>query len=151
MFTELGGDVKRFSPDAPDQATTLADGLKQPFGLAYDNGNLYVSEDLGGQVVQIMESDKVISPKVIKDGLNGPQGLAIANGQLYVVEAGEGQLLAIDLSSGDVKTVAGGMECSTGALAFADTTNWARSSIVISGKTAYVGGAGSGNVYKISL
>jgi len=151
VFTELGGDVKRFSPDAPDQATTLADGLKQPFGLAYDNGNLYVSEDLGGQVVQIMESDKVISPKVIKDGLNGPQGLAIANGQLYVVEAGAGNLLAIDLSSGDVKTVAGGMECSTGALAFADTTNWARSSIVISGKTAYVGGAGSGNVYKISL
>ena len=151
VFSELGGAVKRFSPDAPDKTTTLADGLKQPFGLAYDNGDLYVSEDLGGQVVQIMESDKVISPKVIKDGLNGPQGLAVANGHLYVVEAGAGQLLAIDLSSGDVKTVADGMECSTGELAFADTTNWARSSITISGKTAYVGGAGSGNIYKISL
>ena len=49
VFSELGGAIKRFSPAAPDKATTLADGLKQPFGLAYDNGDLYVSEDLGGQ------------------------------------------------------------------------------------------------------
>ena len=151
VFSELGGAIKRFSPAAPDKATTLADGLKQPFGLAYDKGNLYVSEDLGGRIVQIMKNDKVITPKVVKDGLNSPQGLAIANGHLYVVEAGAGQLLAIDLSSGDTKTVAHGMEFSTGKLTFTDTTNWARSSIAISGKTAYVGGAGTGSVYKISL
>ena len=151
VFTELGGDVKRFSPDSPDKTTTLADGLNQPFGLVYDNGDLYVSEDLGGKIVQIMDNDKVITPKVIKDGLNASQGLAIADGQLYVVEAGAGRVLAIDLTSGDAKTVAEGLKTSTGKLSFADTTNWARSSIAISGDTAYVGGAGSGNVYKIKL
>jgi WD40 repeat protein len=90
VFTELGGAIKRFSPAAPDKVTTLADGLKQPFGLAYHDGALYVSEDQGGKVVQIMELGKVITPKVIKDGLSSPQGLAIANGRLYVVEGGKG-------------------------------------------------------------
>jgi hypothetical protein len=79
------------------------------------------------------------------------RGLAIANGQLYVVEAGKGELLAIDLSRGDTKTVAKGMMFSTGKLDFTDTKNWARSSIAISGKTAYIGGAGTGSVYKVGL
>ena len=43
------------------------------------------------------------------------------------------------------------MKFSTGKLDLADTKNWARSSIVISGKTAYIGGAGTGNVYKLGL
>ena len=151
VFSELGGAIKRFSPAAPNKATTLADGLKQPFGLAYDNGDLYVSEDLGGRIVQVMANDKVITPKVVKDGLDSPQGLALANGHLYVVEAGKGQLLAIELASGDTKTVAQGMKFSTGKLDFTDTENWARSSITISGKTAYIGGAGTGSVYKVGL
>ena len=151
VFSELGGAIKRFSPSAPEKTTTLADGLKQPFGLAYDNGDLYVSEDMGGTIVQIMKNDKVITPKVVKEGLSSPQGLAIANGNLYVVEAGKGRLLAIELSSGDTKTVADGMKFSTGKLDFSDTRNWARSSIAISGKTAYIGGAGTGSVYKVSF
>ncbi|MCX2744157.1 hypothetical protein OO013_09785 [Mangrovivirga sp. M17] len=151
IFCEIGGAVKRFSPVAPDKATTLAEGLKQPFGLVYDNGDLYVSEDLGGRIVQILDDNQVIEPKVIKDGLSSPQGLAIADGKLYVVEAGKGQLLAIDLSSGDTKTVATGMEFSTGKLELSNTKNWARSSVAISGNTAYIGGAGAGNVYKVSL
>ena len=55
------------------------------------------------------------------------------------------------LSSGDTKTVADGMEFSTEKLDFTDTKNWTRSSIVLSGKTAYIGGAGSGNIYKVGL
>ncbi len=151
VFTDLSGNVQRFSPDAPDKATTLASGLKQPFGLVYDGGSLYVSEELAGRVLQIMENDKVITPKVVKDGLSAPQGLAIANGELFIVDAGTGELLSLDLSSHTVKTVASGLEGSEGVLDFSDSTNWARSTVVISGKTAYVGGAGSGNVYKISL
>ena len=151
VFSELGGAIKRFSPAAPDKATTLADGLEQPFGLVYDGGDLYVSEDLGGRIVQIMDNDAVIAPRVVKDGLSSPQGLAIANGHLYVVEAGEGRLLAVDLSSGDTKTVATGMTFSTGKLDMADTRNWTRSSIAISDKTAYIGGAGAGSVYKVGL
>ena len=98
-----------------------------------------------------MDNDKVITPKVVKDGLNSPQGLAIADGHLYVVEAGKGQLLAIDLSSCDTKSVAHGMMFSTGKLNFTDTENWARSSIAISGDTAYIGGAGVGSIYKVGL
>jgi hypothetical protein len=47
--------------------------------------------------------------------------------------------------------VAKGMTFSTGKLDFTDTKNWARSSIAISGKTAYIGGAGTGSVYKVGL
>ena len=151
VFSEVGGAIKRFSPNAPDKSTTLTDGLKQPFGLAYDDGDLYVSEDLGGRIVQVMDKNKVITPKVVKDGLSSPQGLAVANGHLYVIEGGKGQLLAIDLFGGDTKLVATGMTFSTGKLDMVDTRNWTRSSIVISGKTAYIGGAGSGNVYKVGL
>lgn len=151
VFAELGGAVKRFTPDAPDKVVTLADGFKQPFGLAYDNGNLYISEDLGGTIVQIMANDKTIDSKVITNGLDSPQGLAIANGLLYVIEGVKGQVLSIDLASGKTETVATGMEFSTGKLAFTDTRNWTRSSIVISGQTAYVGGAGSGAIYKLDL
>ena len=98
-----------------------------------------------------MESDNVITPRVVKEGLSSPQGLAVAGGHLYVVEAGTGRLLAINLSGGDTRPVATGMSFSTGKLDMADTRNWARSSILISGKTAYIGGAGSGNVYKIGI
>lgn len=151
VFAEMGGAVKSFSTDDPDNATTIADGLKQPFGLVYDNGALYVSEDMGGQVVQVMEDDKAISPKVIKDGLSSPQGLAIDNGKLYVVEAGKGQLIAIDMASGATETVATGMEFSTGQLEFTDSKNWTRGSVAILGEDAYVTGAGSGAIYKIKL
>ena len=151
VFSEAGGAIKRFSPDAPDKVTTLAEGLKQPFGLALDDGNLYVSEDLGGRIVQVMDNNKLIAPRVVKDGLSSPQGLAIANGQLYVVEADKGQLVAIDLSNRDARTVATGMDFSTGKLDMADTKNWTRSSIVISGNEVYIGGAGSGRVYKVDL
>ncbi len=151
IFSELGGAIKRFSPVAPEKAKVLADNLEQPFGLVYDNGNLYVSEDLGGRIVQILEDDKVITPKVVKEGLSSPQGLAIDNGKLYVVEAGKGQLISIDLSSGDTKTIATGMEFSTGKLDYTDSKNWTRSSVAILGEDAYVTGAGSGAVYKIQI
>ena len=151
IFSEIGGAVKRFSPAAPDKAKVLADSLKQPFGLAYDNGDLYVSEDMGGRVIQIMDDDKVIAPKVIKDGLSSPQGLAIDNGKLYVVEAGKGQLISIDMTSGATNTIATGMEFSTGQLDFTDSKNWTRGSVAIMGGQAYVTGAGSGAVYKIDL
>ncbi len=151
VFSELGGTVKRFSPAAPDKAATIADGLEQPFGLVYDKGDLYVSEDLGGRIVQIMDNNAVIPPKLVKDGLKSPQGLAIADGHLYIVEAGEGRLLATDLANGDTKTVADGMTFSTGKLDLADTKNWARSSIAIQENMAFISGAGTGSVYKIHL
>ena len=85
------------------------------------------------------------------NSLDQDTGLAIAHGHPYVVEVGKGQLLAIDLTSGDTKTVAHRMKFSTGKLNFEDTENWARSSMAITGKTAYIGGARTGSVYKVGL
>ena len=152
VFSDLAGNVSRFSPKSPQDAPTiLAKNLKQPFGLAYADGDLYVSEDLGGRIVQVLDDDKVITPRVIKEGLNAPQGLVIANGQLYAVEAGAGQLLAIDLSSGSLRVVADGMEFETGPMTFENPLSWARASIAISGNTAYIAGTSTGRIYKVTF
>ncbi len=150
VFCDLAGSVTRFSPQAPDKPTTIAKNLKQPFGLAYADGDLYVSEDLGGRVLQVLEDGEIIAPRVIKHGLNAPQGLTIANGQLYVVEAGAGKLLAIDLSSGRSHVVADGMEFATGPIAFDKPLSWARASIAVSDKTAYIAGTSTGRIYKVT-
>ncbi len=152
VFADLAGNVKRFSPKSPqDKPKILAKNLKQPFGLAYDNGNLYVSEDLGGRVLQVLDNDKVIDPRVIKDGLNAPQGLAISNGQLLVVEAGAGKLLTIDPANGSLRTLADGMKFTTGKLVFAQIPNWPRASITVSGNTAYIAGTRTAVIYKVTF
>lgn len=151
VFCDLAGSVVRFSAKSPDKTTTITKGLKQPFGLAYADGDLYVSEDLGGRIVQIMEGGKIISPRVVKQDLRGPQGLAIMGGKLYAVEAGAGRLLAIDLATGDSRVVADGMQFATGAMSFELPLSWARASIVVSGNTAYIAGTSTGRIYKVTL
>ena len=151
VYSDLAGSVTRFSPKTPDQQTTLAENLKQPFGLAYADGNLYVSEELGGRVIQILEGDKVIEPRVITEGLDAPQGLALDNRQLLVVEAGAGRLLAIDLSSGSSRTLADGMEFATGPLVFEQMPKWGRASVSVSGNAAYIAGTKTPVIYKVAF
>ncbi len=151
VFSDVAGAVTRFSPDSPDKSTTLAKTLKQPFGLAWSDGNLYVSEQGAGRIIQILENDKVIQPRVIRDGLTAPQGLAIADGQLFVVEAGAGQLLAIDLANGGTRILSDGMEFTTETPTFQSMKTWARASVAVSGSTAYVTGTRNAVIYKVNF
>lgn len=149
VFCDLAGTVQHLDPKAPEKPTIIAKGLKQPFGLAYADGNLYVSDDLDGKILQVMEDGKTIDAKVIKDGLNAPQGLAIDGGQLLVVEAGTGKLLAVDLSNANLSTLADGMEFVTGELTFAAMSKWPRASLAISNSIAYITGTKNAEIYKV--
>ena len=153
VFCDMEGTVQQFSPKAKDPYKTkmLATGLKQPFGLAYDNGNLYVSDEPSGNVLQILEGGKVITPKVIADNINSPQGIALYNGELLVVEAGSGKLLSVNLKDGTSRIIAEGMTFVNGPLSFENTLCWARASINISGNVAYIAGTSDGSVYKITF
>lgn len=151
IFSDMAGSISRFSPDSPDNLTSLAKDLKQPFGLAYDNGNLYVSEQGAGRIVQVLDADKVISPRVIVDGLNAPQGLAIANGELFVVEAGAGKLCAIDLTSANSRVLGEGMQFNTEPHVFKSMKNWASASVVVSDNIAYITGTKNAKIYKVKL
>ena len=151
VFSDVAGSVTRFSPDSPDNSTTLAKDLKQPFGLAYADGDLYVSEQGAGRIIQILDGDKVIQPRVVKDGLDAPQGLTISKGQLFVVEAGAGKLLAIDLSSGNLLSLADGMEFTTETPVFSIMKTWASASVAVSGSTAYITGTHNAVIYKVTF
>ena len=151
VFSDMAGSVSRFSPDCSDQLTILAKDLKLPFGLAYEDGNLYVSEQGAGRIVQILDADKLISPRVIADGLKAPQGLAIANGELFVVEAGAGTLLAIDLASGKSRSLAEGMQFTTESHVFNSMKTWASASVVISDNIAYITGTKNAEIYKVKF
>lgn len=48
-------------------------------------------------------------------GLDRPEGIAAADGKLLVAEAGTGRLLAVDLATGEMSTLAEGLEFSPGA------------------------------------
>ena len=153
VFCDMEGTVQQFSPKAKDPYKTkmLATGLKQPFGLAYDNGNLFVSDELSGNVVQVLEAGKVIEPKVIAADIDSPQGIALYNGELLVVEAGTGKLLSLSLKDGTSRVVAEGMEFVHGVKSFAKTLTWPRASIYVSDNTAYIAGTSEGSVYKITF
>lgn len=150
-YSDLSGNVRRFSPDAPDEASILAEGLKQPVGLAYANGALFASEELDGRVVQVTRNDEPIKPRVIAQGLEAPQGLALFGGDLLVVEAGAGKLLLIDLASGQKKTLAEGLNFHSGRLVFEDLGKWARAAVTVSGRTAWVSGTRDAVIYKVRL
>ena len=151
IFSDMSGSVSRFSPDNPDQLTVLAKNLKLPFGLAYEDGNLYVSEQGAGRIVQILDSDKVISPRVIADGLKTPQGLAFVDGQLFVVDAGAGTLLAINLESGILRNLAEGMQFNTESHVFNSMKTWASASVVVSDNIAYITGTKNAEIYKVEF
>lgn len=155
VFCDMQGNVLQFSPksDNPYQTKTFATGLKQPFGLAYDEdkGNLYVSDEGNNNIVQVLEGGKRIVPRAIASNLRAPQGIALHNGELLVVEAGSGKLLSVSLTDKTSKIVAEGMLFTPGPLVFTEPLTWPRASIVVSGNTAYVAGSELSCIYKVGL
>jgi sugar lactone lactonase YvrE len=112
VVAELGtASVVRASAADPTQRTTLIKDLGVPAGLAADDENLWAGDRATGTVWQVVADGEVLStPKLLASGLDRPEGMALApDGRLLVAETGSGRLLAIDLETGALSTVAEGL------------------------------------------
>lgn len=109
VVAEMGtGSVVRASGADPAQRTTIADGFVKPMGLAADDDNLWVSDRDTGKVWQIIaDGEAMEEPLLITQGLYRPEGMALTpDGRLLVAETGTDRLLAIDLETGILSTIA---------------------------------------------
>ncbi len=140
------GDVISFSPDNPEEKRVLAGGLSGPAGLAAVDGVLYVADNLAGALLRIGGG----GVETVAEGLDQPEGLAAANGSIYVVEAGAGRVTAVDIASGETRTVADNLalQVPPGG-AFPNTMLF--NGIATNGETAWVAGDAANTVYVIEL
>nr|WP_321498224.1 hypothetical protein [uncultured Methanolobus sp.] len=92
--------------------STLASGLAVPAGLAVTDKDLWVSDWYTGMVLQLIEDgDALPEPMPVASNLSFPEGMAVdTDGNLLVVETGKGTLSKIDLKTGEVSTIADGLE-----------------------------------------
>jgi sugar lactone lactonase YvrE len=103
VFAELG--TGRVHALRSGNVEMLASGLQDPVGVAFDsNGSPLVAESGAGRVVRLGGSRETVV-----DGLQRPQGILVADGTLYIVDAGAREVIAVDLSSGDRRTIASGL------------------------------------------
>ncbi len=103
VFAELG--TGRVHSLRSGNVEVLASGLRDPVGVAFDpNGSPLVSESGAGRVVRLAGSTETVV-----DGLQRPQGILVADGTLYIVDAGAKEVIAVDLNTGDRRTVASGL------------------------------------------
>lgn len=89
---------------AADGSMRVVAELEQPTAHAYAaDGTLYVSE-LGGRVRRVDTSGVVTT--LVGTGLNRPHGLAVIGDTLYVCDTFDNELLAVDVGTGAVRTLA---------------------------------------------
>ncbi len=108
VVSELGtGDVVELD-SVTGIRKSIATGLAVPTGLAFTEGDLWVADWATGKVWQIVHDGAVLEePYLTAEGLVLPEGLAVhPDGGLLVVESGLGRLSHINISTGEVTTVA---------------------------------------------
>jgi sugar lactone lactonase YvrE len=103
VFAELG--TGRVHALRSGNTEVLASGLHDPVGVAFDaTGSPLVAESGAGRVVRLGGSRETVV-----DGLQRPQGILVADETLYIVDAGAKEVIAVDLSSGERRTIASGL------------------------------------------
>ncbi len=103
------GQIVLASGPSLSEREILVEGLTAPTGLAADGDNLYVSSLVTGVVLQVVEDGDVLAdPVPVTDAVfAGPEGITVrAGGRLVVVEGATGVLRQVELSTGDVTTLA---------------------------------------------
>jgi sugar lactone lactonase YvrE len=113
VVAELGtASVVRASAEDPAERVTLAEGLGVPAGLAATDDDLWISDWATGLVLHIVaDGEPLAEPIPVATGLAFPEGLAVAlDGSLLVIETGAGRLSRIDTATGEVNSVAEGLE-----------------------------------------
>ncbi|MCH9685418.1 MAG: hypothetical protein K0V04_28545, partial [Deltaproteobacteria bacterium] len=108
--TEIGtGRIVLATGPTLAERQTLVEGLTAPTGLAADGDDLYVSDVATGMVLQVVSGGETLAApvSVTEAAVAQPEGMTVrSGGRLVVVEGGAGALREIDLSSGDVTTLA---------------------------------------------
>jgi sugar lactone lactonase YvrE len=103
VFAELGtGSVHALRSGTVE---TLASGLANPVGIAFDGDSVLVAESGAGRVVKVTGT----GTDVVVDGLRNPQGIVVRDGQLYIVDAGSKEVVSFDLNTKTRTTVASGL------------------------------------------
>lgn len=131
VVAELGtGSVTR--TDQTGTRSVIAGGLSVPAGLAATDDDLWVADWATGTIWQLVADGSVLSqPRLTAGGLHEPEGMAVdRDGSLLVVEAGEKRLARVDPATGQVTTVAGGLEVGLPGSAAAPPT-WSLSSVAV--------------------
>lgn len=151
VVAELGsGSVVLADGADPSQRTTVMEGLEVPAGLATDGTGLWVSDRATGSIWQLAAGGELLpEPKLAASGLDRPEGITAADGRLLVAEAGTGRLLAIDLATGGVSTLAEGLEFSPGAPAGGPPTFVMNSMVVDPAGVIYATGDHANVLYRI--
>lgn len=86
--------------------SVAASGLNDPSGVAFDANRDVLAADTGaGRVVRVPSGGG--APVTVADGLDEPRGLAVHGTTLYVAEAGASRILAISLTDGSRRVLAG--------------------------------------------
>lgn len=117
IVVELGYDqgaarIVRVSDRERISIADSSDGLVVPVGLAVAKKNLWVSDWATGKVLQIIADGRQLdTPIQVTQNLSFPEGLAIDNeGNLLVIETGARRLSRIEITTGEVSTVAENLE-----------------------------------------
>ncbi len=138
----LGGVVNA------SQGNAMIKDLNAASGLATDGETLWAADQASGEIWQIDLSDPS-SAIVVASELQGPEGLALDNeGRLLVVEATASVLSRIDLITGNITTLAEGLDLYGPGLGSPPTWGFDGVAVGPSGDI-YVSGAGATVIYKV--
>lgn len=150
--TELGtGKIILVTGVDLSDRETLASGFAAPTGLAAHEDDLYLTDAVSGQVLQVVDDGLVVTPpKAVTDTLfESPEGIAVRDGtHLLLVEGGTGSVHLIDLATGDTQLVASDLSFKQTVPGLAPHMNFNDLSMDGSGAT-YLNDDGAATIYKI--
>lgn len=113
IVAELGtGSVVRQDPAGVRSTLATAPFVFVPSGLAATDDDLWVADWATGFLWQLVADGTTLpQPQMVAAGLVLPEGMAVdVDGSLLVVESGLGRLSRVDPATGEVTTVADGLE-----------------------------------------
>lgn len=139
-------------PFTADGPTKVTGQLRYPGKVVVAENRIAIADSGNHRVVIARLAGPFVGRiERVVEGLNYPQGMAFGNEILYVAEAGNHSIRAVDLNSGDLRTIAGtGSQMRTRG----DKAKGAMSSpwdVAISGRTLYVAMAGTHQLWSVDL
>jgi len=131
---------------------TLIAPINVASGLASNGVTLWAADWATGQIWQIdFDGDTPQTPVEVASGLKYPEGLAFEKeGSLVVVETGSSSLARIDLTTGEVTTIAENLELSGPALEGSVPTWWFDGVAVGPSGDIYIAGGGANVIYRVT-